>query len=249
MDTFKANYRRSSSNEQRNILGRRQSRRILRRAQDDASSYLSASSFGSSTMQDGVEFDFDNQLINSNAYRAAFRNWTNTQRKPNDPFTTTSSSTLESKKSSLLDPFADGNIAKTSEKQPSKNKARLRWHCLNFRHDSDLATSSFRSKWKVCVVIAIVLIVGGSFAAIITTQVLRRHHTSAPKLPSNAETSSFPTGFPIIPLTSAPILRPDLVTQSSGCVSPSTYWSCAVPPKTKQQYPQMILISPTFSSK
>jgi hypothetical protein len=77
---------RSSANEQRTLLERRKSRRILRRAQDDASSYTSRSTGDSfKTIRETVSFEFDEELMGSRTYRAVSRDRNRRQRQTWDP--------------------------------------------------------------------------------------------------------------------------------------------------------------------
>jgi hypothetical protein len=73
----------------------------------------------------------------------------------------------------------------------------------------------------LCLVIFFLILV---ILAIVLPVVLTRKHKSATSVQYQNVTN-----FPLIPIGPLTIARPNLVASQSGCVAPSTVWSCALP--------------------
>ncbi|KAF2795033.1 hypothetical protein K505DRAFT_416711 [Melanomma pulvis-pyrius CBS 109.77] len=228
----------SSSNEQHKLLERRISRRILQKAQSDASSYLSDSD-ESSSLNRSARFDFDNELINSDAYLLAFRKWRNAHRHSGQQAEVSpQNSVRQSSNAPTLD---------TSDVESFTNKRELTgvsrpsraWTRLGGRREWKLSSKSPKlSRKKSLWLLAITLLtLSGVIVAVVTTQVLRSRTrppisqdvNPTPSPSPSPSPSPFPSGFPVVPLSERISLNSTLVTYQTGCVAPATIWSCNLP--------------------
>ena len=57
------------------------------------------------------------------------------------------------------------------------------------------------------------------------------------------------TGWPPMPTGVYAVVRPELETTNTGCVFPSTLWSCALPRESREPMPEGTTSRPTFSFK
>ncbi|KAE9373187.1 hypothetical protein N431DRAFT_455978 [Stipitochalara longipes BDJ] len=219
----------SSANEQRTLLERRVSRRILRRAQDDASSYLSRTTGDSSrTIQETVSFEFDEELMGSRTYRAASQDRNGRQPQirdsipdiMNSPEPEVGLETIEG--TSTPDQLSSNFVKSELVLLPQKGR-----YPDFLKSKQATGTNSDRKRRRLF----LFWLGGGTLilfvitAALLTT--LDQKHGRPTDSPGSQVFNSME--FPYIPLGVSAVLDPVLAEVVTGCAFPSTLWSCAVP--------------------
>ncbi|KAF2835540.1 hypothetical protein M501DRAFT_941909 [Patellaria atrata CBS 101060] len=109
------------------------------------------------------------------------------------------------------------------------------------RNSRDQRKNKKKRRWLCCILLALIVIIILIIVLILTLG--RGGAKDDPPTQSAPEASPRPTsdgptqgsqwltisGFPPIPTGVSTIARPDPITQKTGCVKPSTMWSCALP--------------------
>lgn len=234
---------RSSANEQRAILAKQQNRRLLRRAHDDASSYYSKSILSSPSRRDTVEFEFENQLIDSAAYRSAYRKYTNSERASASHAADRKTGDVMTRETSRQESLAATDECSISETLKGEMKSKNKISAFSWWRTEGMHSNTTRKRKLYTLLGAMVFIIVVVLATVIPIVVMRARNlnpspttTGAPTSPSGAPEPSSSTrwssiaGYPPLPLgawsLTSGVVR---IEETSECARPATAWSCFTP--------------------